>query len=34
MKQIVDHEMMEAFLVDDVRIFNPHKSIEQLKDKL
>jgi hypothetical protein len=31
MRQIVEHEMMEAFLVDGVRIFNPHRSVQQLK---
>ncbi len=30
---IVRHELMEMFLVDGKRIFNPHKSIEDLKDK-
>ena len=27
---IVKHELMEAFLVDGVRILDPHKSIEEL----
>lgn len=27
---IVRHELMEGFLVDDVRIFNPHHTVEEL----
>lgn len=30
MKQIVDHELMEAFTYNSVRVFDPHKSIEDL----
>lgn len=29
-KQIVEHELMEAFLYDGVRIFNPHADIFDL----
>lgn len=30
---IVKHELMEMFEVDGKRIFNPHKSIRDLKDR-
>jgi len=29
-EQIVKHEMMESFLYKGVRLFNPHKSLEEL----
>jgi hypothetical protein len=29
-KLIVDHELMEAFLYKNVRLFDPHKSLEDL----
>lgn len=29
-EQIIKHELMEAFLVDKKRIFNPHKSLKDL----
>lgn len=29
-KLIVEHELMEAFLVDGVRILDPHKSLNEL----
>lgn len=29
-KQTVEHELMEAFLVDDRRLFDPHKSVADL----
>jgi hypothetical protein len=30
-KMNVEHELMEGFQVDGVRIFNPHRTVEQLK---
>lgn len=30
MQQILTHELMEAFLVDEVRVFNPHAAISDL----
>lgn len=33
LEMIIKHELMEMFQVDGVRIFNPHKSIKELKDK-
>lgn len=29
-KLIVEHELMEAFTVDGIRIFNPHHTVEEL----
>ncbi|MDG1950248.1 MAG: hypothetical protein P8J32_05555 [bacterium] len=29
-EQIVKHEMMECFLYEGARLFNPHKTLEQL----
>lgn len=29
-KLIVEHELMEAFTYDDVRIFNPHHTVDDL----
>lgn len=29
-RQIVEHEAMEAFLVDDERLFDPHRSVADL----
>lgn len=29
-KQIIEHEAMECFLYKDVRLFDPHKNLQQL----
>lgn len=31
MKAVVEHEWLECFLVDGVRVFDPHQSIAQLQ---
>lgn len=31
LKLTVEHELMEAFRVDGARVFDPHRTIEQLK---
>lgn len=31
MKLILEHELMESFLYDGVRIFDPHRTVDELK---